>query len=339
MPLNTIPRYQPTYRVDEIHLVIRFARRGESLGFVGMAGVGKSNIVNFLRDIQHHAPQTEQDVERIHFPIVDATQWQATPNSLWKLMTQALNQASQELSPPPEEDNKIIPISEDERAWQALQGRLRWVCQELGHQVMFVLDDFDRVLSTGPLAMLEQLNGLRSEGNRGFLSYLVFTKQLPHILGQRHSIENKSKFYDLFRHNVYALGPYARDDAMRMLRHLNEMADSPLPDSHLDQIYQLAGGHARLLRIVFNIWIEEGASGIKVTYFATKADVQQECQRILMNLHEHEQKVALRVARGQHTAEDQDVIDHLARRGLLVKSEPITWFSPLMAQFLSTYDG
>ncbi len=339
MPPNSISRYQTTFRKDEIDLIIRFALRGESLGFVGIAGVGKSNVVNFLRDIQQNAPRVQQDVARLHFPIVDATQWQGSPNSLWRLMLDALRQATAELGSPPGVD-KIIPISEDERSFKTLQQHLQWVCQDLKHQVMFVLDDFDAVLTTGPLAMVERLNGLRSEGRRGYLSYLLFTKRLPHILGREYNLEQQSKFYDLFRTNIYALEPYNRADARRMLKHLDEVAGGVLTDSQLDQIYyQLAGGHARLLRLVFNIWINEGAVGGKTTYFAGKPDIQQECRRILLNLHRHEQEVALRLARGEQTAKDQPVIDHLARRGLLVKLDPPTWFSPLMAQFLAAYEG
>jgi hypothetical protein len=59
----------------------------------------------------------------------------------------------------------------------------------------------------------------------------------------------------------------------------------------------------------------------------------------LENLHKQEQKVALLVARTDNTAEYQGTIDHLVRRGLLVKSAPPTWFSPLMARYLTTYVG
>jgi hypothetical protein len=273
----------------------------------------------------------------LHFPLVDATQWQETPDSLWKLMADALIQATQELPPPPE--NNVIPFSEDERAFRLLQGHLQWICQKLNHQVMFILDDFDHVLKKGPLAMLEQLNVLRSEGNRGYLSYLVMTKRLPHILGQGHPLENQSKFYDLFRHNIYALELYDRDDAIRMLQHLNQVADNRLTPPHLEQIYSMAGGHARLLKLVFNVWVEDGAAGIKTTYFAEKPDIKQECQRILEHLHEHEQEVALRAARGTQTAEDKPVLDHLQRRGLVVELDPVVWFSPLMKHFLTNYAG
>uniref|UniRef100_A0A832M5C5 Uncharacterized protein n=1 Tax=Oscillatoriales cyanobacterium SpSt-402 TaxID=2282168 RepID=A0A832M5C5_9CYAN len=157
-------------------------------------------------------------------------------------------------------------------------------------------------------------------------------------MGQNHPLKDKSKFYDLFRHNIYALKPYSPDDAFRMLKHLNEVAGNPLSDTQLNQIHWLAGGHARLLKIIFNIWVQEGKSGIMIEHFKDKPDVQQECQRILRNLHEDEQEVALLAARRLHVAEHPAILDHLERRGVLVRSDPVTWFSPLMGQFLRTYD-
>ena len=340
MSHDVVPRrYRPTYRLDEVELIIRFAKRGESLGLVGIAGVGKSNLINFLRDIQRNAQHVEQNVERLHFPIVDATYWQQTPISLWKMMLDGLLQATRELPPPPEGD-KVIPISEEQRVLNALRARLEWLCQERKQKIMFVLDDFDAAFEIGPLAMIERLNGFRSEGNRGHLSFLIFTKRLPQVLGQDHNIEHKSKFYDLFRHNLYALEPYTTEDARQMLMHLNEVADRPLNTRELAQIHALAGGHARLLKIVFDTWLKEPPSGSDpIAYFVSRPDVQHECQRILENLHKQEQKVALLVARTDNTTEYQSTIDHLVRRGLLVKSAPPTWFSPLMARFLATYGG
>src|SRR6185295_4765003 len=116
--------------------------------------------------------------------------WQRTPLGLWKIMLDALDQATQELTSPLPPVDKVIPISEEERVLNTLRSRLQWICQELEHQVMFVLDDFDAVFEIGPLSMLEWLSGLRSEGNREALSYLVFTKRLPHVLGQSHNLEH-----------------------------------------------------------------------------------------------------------------------------------------------------
>ena len=333
---DVISRYRPAYRTDEIDLVLGMAKRGESLGFIGIAGVGKSNIVNYLRDIHQDTSHADQDFERLNFPLVDTTQWQGTPDSLWRIMLDSLNKAIDRLPPPPE-NSKLIPFSEDERAFKSLQHHINWVCQKLKQQIMFVLDDFDRVFEVGPFSMLEQLNVLRSEGNRGFLSYLVITKRLPHILGQNLPLENRSKFYDLFRHDIYTLEPYNHADTIRMLQHLNQRAGSKLSESQLEQISHLSGGHAGLTRLVFNIWFQQEVTGIKVSFFAEQPDIKQECWRVLENLHPEEQEVALRIAQGAAAIEDQAIINHLMQRGLILKSKPVTWFSPLMGHFLSTY--
>ena len=333
MPTNATRRYQATYRQDEIDLIIRLALRGESLALVGPAGMGKSNIVNFLREINQHAPHLEQDTARLHFPIVDATYWEETPLSLWKIMLDALNQAIQSLAPPPL-DEKIIPISEEERILNTLRSRLQWACQELNQQVMFVLDDFDAVLESGPLAMLERLNGLRSEGNREAMSFLMFTKRLPHVLGRSYDLEHDSKFYDLFRAHIYALEPCTAEDAYHMLQHLNEVAGNPLPERELAAIRQLVGGHARLLKIVFDLWSGEGMAGVNpLTHLVEQPDVQQECRRILHSLHEDEQAVLVRAALNALTPADQELANHLARRGLLM-ADTQKLFSPLLSQFL-----
>ena len=336
MPHNRMSRYRPEYRHDEVRLIIDSATRGESLAFVGIAGIGKSNLVNFLREYRGR-PGGNGSVD-LFFPVVDATYWERTPASLWKMMLGALAQATDELSPPGK-GNRVVQALEGERTLDALRVRLRWVCQELGHRVIFVLDDFDAVFEQGPLAMLERLNGLRSEGNRGYLSYLVFTKRLPHVLGRPHDLESRSKFYDLFRHHIYALEPYRPEDARRMLAHLNELAGRPLSDADLAQVHKLAGGHARLLKILFESWIRGGAPGSDpLRHFANNLDVRQECRRILSKLHRHEQEVALLLAQHQDTAEYQRAVAHLMRRGVLVKRDPVTWFSPLMAEFLRSQD-
>ena len=336
MPHKTASRYRPTYRAEEISLIMRLAKRGESLGLMGLAGVGKSNVINYLRSLQGKTPPAQSNGGQLHFPIVDATQWQGTPNSLWSMMADALNDVVKGLAVPPP-DIKVIPMSEDERAFKSVQVRLKWLCQDLMHKVMFVLDDFDGVLEAGPLDMLERLNGLRSEGNREHLSYLVFTKRLPHILGRGYGLGDKSKFYDLFRNRIYALEPYSRNDAMQMLTHLNGLQGNPLSGRQLEQIRQLTGGHARLIKIVFDLWAEEGATGPKVTFFTSEPAVMAECHRILKNLHEDEQEAALAAAQGRDTAEHVELLDHLRRRGMLLKMEPVTWFSPVIDRFLSTF--
>jgi hypothetical protein len=330
------PRYTATYRQQELGYICKAAQEGQSLCFVGVAGVGKSNITNFLHsDPYAYKPQyLGRETGAIHFPVVDGNTWDGTPEGLWVQLLSTLTATVEHLDKPLP-DAKIIPISEGQKAFSELRRWVNWLCQEHDQKIMFILDDFDGVIQRGPLAMLEQLNALRSEGNRGKLSYLLFTKRLPHILGRSHPLLGKSKFYDLFSHHIYALGLYTPEDEHQMLVHLNEGVGKPLRQQELVAIKTLAGGHARLLKILFELW--RAATPDRedhIAYFLEKSDVREECSRILNSLHPDEQAVARRIVAGSDTPADADLIDHLVRRGLLLDSTTMVWFSPLFRAYI-----
>ncbi len=341
MEQSTSPRYQPTYRQAELRLIADNAKQGQSLCFVGIAGTGKSNITNFLHSDPYGYKPTYfgEASAQFLFPVVDGNTWDQTALGLWKSMLAALNEMTRHLDQPAP-DNKLLQFSEEQKAFSDLKTHVDWFCQRLDQTVIFILDDFDKVIEVGPLAMLEQLNALRSGGNRGQLSYLLFSKKLPHVLGRAHALKGTSKFYDLFSGHIYALEPYNHEDARQMLVHLNERAGKPLSTRELAVVESLAGGHARLLKVIFELWRQATPeTGDFVTFFVDSSDVRHECQRILRSLHEAEQETALRVGREQQTAADQDLIEHLMRRGLLINSGKLEWFSPVFASFLRTYSS
>lgn len=329
------PRYRPDYRAAEMRLLARLILAGDSICFVGVAGVGKSNLINFLREYpaftqEYFGAETAQ----IHFPLVDTNQWDRTPEGLGNLMLDALDAAG--ISSPPAKDGSVIPLSQEDRAFAKVRNRLRKTCQDLQHHVVIVLDDFDRALEVGPLRMLEQLNGLRSDGNKGYLSYLVFTKRLPHVLGRALNLETSSKFYDLLRHNLYALEPCIPGDARQIVEHLNATSTTRVSNQDLARICALAGGHAGLLRNIFRVCVEQGLPSSNEAHnrLVGYQDVHVECRRIMAGLHEQEQEVALLVAKGQHTSAHTDTVAHLVKRGILLETEPLQWFSPVFASYL-----
>jgi hypothetical protein len=336
----TEPRYLPQYRHDEIRLIIECAFRGESICFVGIAGVGKSNVINYLRKNRFEQPQSASSTAPTLYCIVDVTTWQRNPVSLWQLMDNALRIQTAALTPT-FQDGTIVSIAEEERVLNRLSSRIGWACQDLGYRVMFVLDDSDALFEAGPRPMIEQLNTLRSDGNRGKLSYLIFTKKLPHVLGRSYDLAS-SKFFDLIRHTHYSLEPYTSHDADQMLKHLNSTVVNPLNPEYLPLILGLAGGHARLMRILFDLWSSEGPppADSAFEYLSANVDVQQECERVFNGLHRAEQEAALLIARNAHTSAHASLVNHLERRGLLVRSESsgqLRWFSRLMERYLTTH--
>ena len=335
------PRYTADYRKDELALICQYAWRGESLCFVGVAGTGKSNIVRILRYSDEMKSQyLRGNVAGVLFPVVDATTWDQTPRGLLGLLVNALDGVTAHLPPVPEP--KVTALDDVERTMRKLQTELRWLCEHHDLRIMFILDDCDDVLRLGPLHMLERLNTLRSAHCREHLSYLLFTKKLPHVLGRAHHLEEKSKTYDLFKLNVFALRLYKPDDTRQMLKHLNELAGHPLGRDALARVGWLSGGHARLTKVLFEEWVQYPPdTGDLVSYFSFLPTVMRECARLFHGLHAQEQVVARRLARGRILNADQLTIDHLIRRGLVTigPDGKGTWFSPLCENYLRTEKG
>lgn len=332
-----IPRYGPDYRKSELSKICQAAQRGDSLAFVGIAGTGKSNITNFLcNDPYGYKPQYLQDkIDVVHFALVDSTIWDGTSQGLMEIIFDAVNSIANDLPAKLERPN-IIPLAQEwEHGKHQLSQLSEWVCQKLDHRIMIILDDFDNVIQTGPLSLVEELSRLRNE-NRGKLSYLIFTKILPHVLGREYDLENKSKFYDLFKGQIFSLGMYTYDDSQQMLSHLNFQAENKLASEELFMIQSLAGGHARLMKLLFEIWLANPPPAAQeLRYFSEHPLIYQECQRVLYGLHPHEREIVRNISRNISLSSGTDVfVDYLRTRGLLVNVARIQWFSPLMSEFL-----
>src|SRR3954463_2701670 len=103
---NNIPRYPPTFRQDEIRLIMDAARQGQSLCFMGIAGIGKSNITNFLRHdpYQYKQQYLGADTQKFLFPVVEGNAWDQKPQALWESMLAELGESARDLAQPPPAD-------------------------------------------------------------------------------------------------------------------------------------------------------------------------------------------------------------------------------------------
>ncbi len=325
----TLNRFPPHFRADEIALITDFARRGLSSAFVGIAGIGKSNLLNCLRTQHRSLPAPTGEPLDLHYVVVIGNEWDGTPGGFWRLLRAEVEQTVGISS-------NVIPWGSEqaERHSQMLRGLLRDFSRQPDRRLVIVLDDVDKLLQRGPLDLLEQLRTLRDE-NRDILSYLLFSKRLPHRLGQGMNLRTDSKFYELFMNRIYALRPYNREDARAMLTYLNAQVAVPLTSSTLSSIVYLAGGHAMLLKLIHEIYLAEAPTGDVVVALARHSDIHDACRRILQSLHYHEQMVLHRLARHQpHDATDAPALTLLRTRGLLIGPRDEI-FTPVFGQYLA----
>ena len=151
MPEEERPRYGPTYRIHELSLILKHAIHGDSLGLVGIAGTGKSNIVNVLRDDMPYKHRILGDeAGRLIVADVNGIQWDTTQTGLWQLMSLALSAAMDNASLNLPENKIRRLVSKEEHELDRLRYAINWICQATDRIILFVLDDFDNVIRTGP---------------------------------------------------------------------------------------------------------------------------------------------------------------------------------------------
>ena len=44
----SMSRFRPDFRSEEVKLIVRFGRGGASSAFLGISGIGKSNLLNYF---------------------------------------------------------------------------------------------------------------------------------------------------------------------------------------------------------------------------------------------------------------------------------------------------
>lgn len=326
--MTPVERFHEDFRADELALITDLARRGLSLAFVGVAGIGKSNLLTALRT-RHAVLPTPAGSLQLRLIVLDGNNWDGAPAGFWRLARQ---EAEQSLGV----SSSVLPFASDpsDRNTLIVRNLVGAACRQPHQRLLFVLDDADRLLQNGPLDLLGQLRTLRDE-NRDLFSYLLFTKKLPHRLGQGLNLRTDSKFYELFSSRIYALRPYQPSDARQMLAYLNGQHDRPLRGPALATVLYLGGGHAMLLKHLHELWLEQPpGEGDVLAAVVSHPDIADVCRRIYRSLHAHEQDVLRSLARGQTLAPaDVPAVTMLQKRGLLSGAKN-QCFSPVLERYV-----
>lgn len=316
-------RHSKAYRSEEITLITECARQGQSCAFVGIAGVGKSNITVNLR--HDHTILVCADLDaplQIRYLNIDCNDWDGTLAGWWRLLHENIQSEWEGISAGPQDEDYII-----------IRKTLKNICRQPNGRAVIILDDCDRVLDQAPPALTNKLRTLRDD-NRDRLSYLLFTKRLPQRLGPPDHRLCDGMFFQLFHNHIFTLRPYNERDAMHMLAFLNARASISLGTSTLRTLYHLSGGYAALIRTMFETYeTQPPPNPDLLTHFSNQTDVQNVLRRLLSYLHRHEQYVLYRLAHKQALqVDDAPALELLRKRGVL--QDDAKPFSPILTQYL-----
>ncbi len=219
--------------------------------------------------------------------------------------------------------------------------------QESPVRLVFIMDEFERMLDTMPDYFFVALRSLRDRFKYQVM-FMTFSRSgLPYLIGEGERMLALEPFIELFNDNPVYLGPFGDEDAWGMIQEL-EKRTVPRDDHPAGLLIRSCGGFAGLIRAGF-VHIEALATitdsdysravGLAAAHLAAEANIQAECRTLLRGLTPAEVKTLYGVVHEQ-TGLDQEALGELLRKSLLAQSAEgsvIRVKPPVLAAFIRNH--
>jgi hypothetical protein len=338
-------RYPPEYRREIVAPLMAAIQHGDSACVVGLSGVGKSNLTDFLErpEIKPYYLPAE-DAERLHFALISCP----ASSSSAEIFAEMLASAS--LIAKRAHKDVVLDVPAGASPLQALRSFLDIFCGQNEQRLVYIFDEFESLIRYQPAEFFQSLRILRDDHRASRrLLFIVVTHRLPHLVPARSGF-GRSKFFDVLSGNIYPLRPYLPSDAQGLLDTLlRARIDLSMTSTDRQRLIEASGGHAGLLRELTLALINQAPEGAPecrapvtivhvpslprlVKLASTNLSVRRVCENLWGYLHLEEQ-IALRSLVTQQTL-SAEMTSFLQCRGLLLKNSRTTIFSPVFAGYV-----
>lgn len=247
-------KYPATYRKEEIELLIRWMRHKESGSVVGLPGVGRSTVLNFLC----HRPDVLKELwppDQIS-PFIMPLDLNILPDysiaTLYRVILRAFDQASHKVTIESTKE-KITTLYQQNKGITdsfLLQDAILEILscfQQDGIQIVWILNHFDQFSEIATVEMMRSLRAFR-DNFKQTLSYFVGMVQ-----GITYFSAENLVVFELLDVNECWVGALREPDSKQMI--LRELKGNQNLTQAEDRIIQLTGGYPMLIRIVCN-WLQ-----------------------------------------------------------------------------------
>lgn len=352
-----------SYRQEVLIRFFDYVKSGESLYVIGTPSVGKTRLMDFLMgDIPpvELGANNEFDREKVkkHYlgDSLASRTWlirvdlnRISQESNWnfhfyELLLSAVLFDCNKYQPTDrikeirttlaELDSQVIESKDTLRAHRLFEMAVNMLCQSYQIKLCFLFDEFDETYKKMPNEIFAQLRAIR-DANKYRLSYALFLRNLPENL--RSPIENES-FYELLSRSMIGIGPFTKQDSLRVIQELVERRNHPLSTEMREWLFDASGGHPGLIQALFGI-LRDNHQALQqmsnLDWYANQDAVGEEFRKIWNGMMENEKVGLLAFAQGNIRDIQPQVDKILHAKGLLQKTANSTkCFSPLFELYL-----
>jgi hypothetical protein len=333
------PPWPLSYRAELLKLVMPALRAGECCSLVGVSGVGKSNLVRFLR--QPGVQETHWGSERAWMIVIDTNElvFDEHPDEyvIVELMIHRLIMEAESRGLPlellawaNELHARLVAQPSAHLALRYLERMCARFCGPYSQQLIFIFDQFEDIWQSANTRFFLNLRSLRDRFKYQ-VGYLVFTREpLQRIRADLQAVE---AFWELFTSHTYGLGMYSPADAQVALERLTQRYSVTFNPACQQAISRASGGHPGLMRALFTA-LDSSADATPTTGELLKIRaVEEECAKIWNDLNADDQRLVQAIAAGAPVPQTVDAaLVELRLKQIIVGEQP-RLFSPIFGAY------
>lgn len=336
-----------SFRAHLVKNLMRLIKAGESVAIIGMASVGKSNVVYCLQqsDIQKvHLGKQKKEYLVVRIDSNDLTsigEWHLFELLLYCLSIHCQHtNLSTEITSRLEDLNQKLRAQEDSvtHAQRCFEQAIHWLCQIHRLKVVLLFDEFDLLFQKLSSRFFVNLRALRDK-NKYSLGYILFLRNDLEDL--QTGLTEVEAFVELFQNSTFYLKPYDLSGTELMLSRLSDRQQITWPVEYTPRVFNLSGGHGGLISVIFSEILSQIERGerIKFDLLIENQEIINECQKIWSSLTESERSFLQRFVEagcsGEFLKASGHMVDKMYQKGILrFESQGPQLFSALFAEFV-----
>lgn len=343
-------RYPLDYRTREMQTLAEWSASGTSGSVIGVAGVGKSNLLGYLAHrpeaLQQHLDQKSPglihvSVDLNNLPTNDiSTLYRAILRSFYEfrhLLDLALQQEVEKVYL--EHQSAQDPFLPHSGLRELL---LRF--QSLDIRIVLIFDRFEWFCESAEPAVTDTLRGLR-DSFKDILSFIVGMNREVQYLSNPGAL---GELCELLDSHVCWVGPMNPKDARFLIAVETGSDETAIAQGDLDRLLALTGGHPGLLKALCHRWFQPGAQAkLDPKRLLLIPSINYRIERIWNTLTLDEQDILCSIRRdcvsnrsSWSDAPQSKTTADLQNKGLLVVDNS-SWGlrSTLMAEYIDRQEG
>ncbi len=346
MPAST-QVHNPHFREEIAVPFFQLISGGESCVVAGIAGLGKSRLLQFLLKEETSTHYLGESAQTTLLVWADCNRMvELSPWGLYELLLTTLLEKASDIEVLRPLCEQLLPLRAEAilqkdplLAQRNLELAIRMLCNEHEIKFAFILDEFDLCYRTLPPQVFANLLAIR-DANKYRLCYALFMRDHPEILREPDEIEG---FYELLSRSVLYLQPYTVPDALEAIELIVHRRQIHLPAGGDEAILRLSGGHPGLIvGLLASLFHMPPEHPDWLPWVQDSEEVTEECRKIWEGLREDEKRALHHVA--TNTPLSLKDKESIVRKGLLRSNGTDSssagdkvFFSPLFHQYVLSH--